>query len=74
MPEEKNAEIWQAQEWVRTAPLDEVREFLGWAKAILEMRAEMVTKRKRRSDAGTKRGPEPDIADQDRKLFERTLP
>lgn len=55
MPEEKKTEIWDCQEWVRVAPLDEVREFIGWAKAVIEMRAEMATKRKRRSDAGTPR-------------------
>lgn len=58
MPEEKTAEIWQAQEWIRTAPIDDVREFLGWAKAILEMRAEMQPKRKTRSDAGQSRKAE----------------
>lgn len=55
MPEEKQIEIYQVQEWTRTAPLDEVREFIGWAKAVIEIRAEMATKRKRRSDAGTPR-------------------
>ncbi len=60
MPDKK-PEVWDAQEWVRTAPVDDVREFIGWAKAIIEMRVEMVPTRKRRSDAGKKRddGQEP---------------
>jgi len=56
MPDKK-PEIWDAQEWVRVAPLDEVREFLGWARAILDMRCARLEqpKRKKRSDAGQKR-------------------
>ena len=54
MPDKK-PEIWDAQEWVRVAPIDEVREFIGWAKAIVEMRGEAQPKRKKRSDAGQKR-------------------
>jgi hypothetical protein len=56
MPDKK-PEIWEAQEWVRVAPIDEVREFLGWARAVLDMRCAQLEqpKRKKRSDAGQKR-------------------
>lgn len=62
MSQDKKVEIWDVQEWVRTAPLDKVREFLGFARAVLEMRseyeaaaAEPARTRKKRSDAGKSR-------------------
>ena len=59
MPEEKNIEIWDCQEWIRTAPLKEVHEFIHWARGVVEMREEFAaqSKRKRRSDVGKKRAP-----------------
>lgn len=60
MSQEKKVEVWDVYEWIRTAPLDDVRELIGWAKAVTEMRVEYASAqpartRKKRSDAGVKR-------------------
>lgn len=57
MPEDKKLDVWDVQEWVRTAPLKIVAEHIIWARAIVEMREqyEAGPKRKQRSDAGKKR-------------------
>lgn len=65
MPDDKKVEIWDVQEWVRTAHLDKVREFLGFARAVVDMRSEYeaaatepARTRKKRSDAGKSRTSE----------------
>ena len=73
MPNEKKTEIWDCQEWIRTASLKEVMEFLWWAQGVIDVRGNMEAqpKRKKRSDAGQKRGPEDTVAEA-RRLFEST--
>lgn len=45
----------KAQEYVRTAPLKHVSDFIWWAKGVLEVREEYQSGRKKRSDAGKPR-------------------
>ena len=61
MAEGSLIEIYECQEWIRTAPLKEVQEFIHWARGVVEMREEFAaqTKRKRRSDAGKSREDQP---------------
>jgi hypothetical protein len=56
MPDKK-VEIWDCQEFVRTAPLKEVMEFVWWAQGVIDVRElmEAQPKRKKRSDAGQSR-------------------
>jgi hypothetical protein len=57
---DKKPEIWDAQEWVRTAPLKTAANFVWWAQGVIDMReaAEAQPKRKTRSDAGKSRRSE----------------
>jgi len=51
-----HSDVHDCQEWVRTAPLDEVRDFLSWARGVLDMRLVAIVGRKKRKDAWFKRG------------------
>jgi hypothetical protein len=51
------SEIWDVQEYIRTAPLKDAQNFLWWAHGVIDMReaAEAQPKRKTRSDTGQSR-------------------
>ena len=57
--------------WFMKTDLAQAQDTFNVVDGILQTREQYQPKRKRRSDAGTKRD-EPDIASQDRKLFEST--
>jgi hypothetical protein len=65
---------YDIRQWFMHVELQQAEDTMRAAEVIIEMRQAMKPKRKRRSDAGAKRGPERDIKDQDRKLFESNLP
>lgn len=57
MPDPKPIEIFEVQEWIRTAPLKDVHELVFWAQGVLDIRASLAaTGKKQRSDAGKPRG------------------
>jgi hypothetical protein len=68
---------FDVRRWFMEARFEHAIDTFRVVQRIIETRQSMKPKRKqrkRRSDAGTKRGPEPDIKDQDRKRFESGLP
>ncbi len=47
MSDEKKIEVWDCQEFIRTAPLKDVIEHIHWARGVIEMREMMEAKPKR---------------------------
>lgn len=66
-------DIHDVQDWMKVAPLRELQELLWYGQGVLEARQRFDGGRKRRKDAGIKRGPSDDNGPaEDRKLFEQT--
>lgn len=61
MPEERRVDIHDCQDWLRSAPLQEVQEFVWWAQGVIDGRVAAQPKRKTRSDVGQKRPPNLEI-------------